>query len=630
MEHHETLQSLMLITLLAVSVPVAVRLLGRHVKLPIVVGEILAGMVVGRSGLDLLTETPVLRFVSEFGFIFLMFLSGLEMDFRVGRGTNGGGLDGPPPSRWRRPGSVAILYFGLTLLLAMLAGVGLWGWGMAHDPLLIGLILSTTSLGIVVPILKERDLAARPYGQLLLRCAFVSDFASLLLLSLVVSVISRGFGLDLLLFVVLLASFALAARVGPWMARHTFIRRLVKELSHATSQIRIRWAFALMVLWVVLAGTLGVEVILGAFLAGAIISQSRQTGSPRLQEKLDAIGYGFFIPIFFITVGARFDLAAVLSSRTTILLVPLLIVAAYVVKMVPSLLFRNLFSGREALAAGALLSSRLSLVIAASAIALDLDLISSATNSAIILLAIVTCTGSPLLFNRILPPRPEEARRGVIILGTDSLAELLGKRLLHSGDVVTFIGRDAARLERLQESGCKVVPGPPDDEQVLARAAAGKAQALVALSNDPAVVLRACRLAREQFAIPVVVARGDDPEQVRQLKALNVRVVQPGISMALGLEGALHFPAAFAMLTDQNDEFELADATIENPQLAGMPLRQVHLPDRAFVLGIRRQGEGEIIVPHGDTLLNLGDVLMLSGHPRALRETSQWFADRSA
>ena len=131
-----------------------------------------------------------------------------------------------------------------------------------------------------------------------------------------------------------------------------------------------------------------------------------------------------------------------------------------------------------------LLASRLSLIIAASAIALNLKLITSGTNSAIILVAIVTCTCSPILFNRILPPKKEKKRRGVIVLGTDLLAELLGKRLLQDGEPVTFIGRDVARLEKLQESGCTIVSGPPDDEQVLRQAGAERARALVALSND--------------------------------------------------------------------------------------------------------------------------------------------------
>ena len=194
-------------------------------------------------------------------------------------------------------------------------------------------------------------------------------------------------------------------------------------------------------------------------------------------------------------------------------------------------------------------------------------MIDSAINSAIMIVAIVTCTASPILFNRLLPARAEPKRFGVIILGTDFLADLLGKRLLHHGEKVTFIGRDAVRLERLREAGYEVVTGPPDDEQVLRAAGAERARAMVALSSDPVVVARACARARNTFQMPAIVARADDQEQVRTLQALGVQVVQPAFAMALGLEGALQFPAAFSALIEQSDQFSFTDAPLRNPAL---------------------------------------------------------------
>lgn len=625
MARQEAFQSLLLLTLLALAVPLVVRQLRHMVRLPIVVGEIIAGILVGQSGFNLIKESQVIEFLADFGFIFLMFLSGLEVNFGAisesGRGRKSLSIS-------QRPAWLAGLNFGLTLLFATFVGLALWKADMAENPLLMGLILSTTSLGVVVPVLKERELIDKPYGQVLLVAALFSDFITLLLLGLLISYSRGGLGPDLLFFVALMLIFIGASKFGRWANRHSLTRRVLKELSHATAQIRVRGAFALIVLWVVLAGSLGVEVILGAFLAGAIIGQNRQRKSQIFEEKLDAMGYGFFIPLFFIMVGARFDLAALLKSPGALWLVPLLIAAAYLVKLLPALCLRSRFTWRESLAGGMLLSSRLSLIIAASSIALSLGIITSAVNSAIILLAICTCTASPILFNRLLPARKERRRRGIIILGTDSLAELLGKRLLQDGEPVTFIGRDAARLEKLRESGCTIVSGPPDDEQVLRQAGAEQVRALVALSNDPEVVLRACRQARERFEIPSVVARAESPDQVKVLQSLNVRAVQPAMAMAIGLEGALNFPSALLMLSDKSDEFDLADAPLGNADLVDVPLRQVHLPGQALVLGVRRQGEGEVVVPHGDTLLRAGDVLMLCGNPKALAEAGRWIAGK--
>lgn len=625
MDQNGPFESLLLLTLLAVSVPIVLRLVGNRLRIPIVVGEIVAGMAVGPSGLGWLHESSVIAFLGEFGFIFLMFLSGLELDFSL---LNSRPSKSAPVARWRRPAALACLHFGLTLILAGGAGLGLQALGLTRSPELMGLILCTTSLGIVVPVLKERRLTARPYGQMLLVAALLADFVTLLLLGFVITIETKGFGIDLLLFVVLLVVFVFTSRIGRWATESSWARKLVRELSHPTAQIRIRFALALIVLWVVLAESLGVDVILGAFLAGAALRQTSKGSAEVFEQKLDAIGYGFFIPIFFLLVGARVDFGAIAASGGAIRLVLLLIVISYLVKFLPALLFRAAFTWRETLAAGALLSSRLSLIIAASAIALELDLISTATNSAIVLVAVVTCTLSPTLFHRILPATKEQTRSGIVVLGTDSLAELLGTRLLHSGEPVTFIGADTARLERLASAGHRIVTGSPDDEATLAEAGAARARALVALSNDPAVVLRTCELAKERFEIPAVAARADSPELVRGLQELGVHVVQPSTAMALSLEGALLFPAALATLIDGSDEFDLGEAPLSNPDLFDVPLRQVHLPAKSLVLGIRRRGEHETLVPHGDTVLREGDVLMLSGHPQALIEAAHWISGR--
>ena len=293
MEHESwsAFEPLLVVTLLAVVVPVLTSRL-RVIRLPIVVGEILAGMAIGPSGLNLVHPSPLLSFLSEFGFSFLMFLSGLEVNFEM-LFASGDETDGRP--RWQRPLPLASLVLLLTLSMAIAIGWGISAGGLARSPVLMGLILSTTSLGLVVPILKERGLTSTSYGQLLLVSALVSDFVTLLLLSVAMAAYSKGLTVDLLLFMLLLVAFVIAMKLGQWLTRNPVLTRVVEELSHATAQIRVRGAFALMVVWVVLAQALGVEVILGAFLAGALVAAtSRDTESP-MRESLDAMGYGFFV-----------------------------------------------------------------------------------------------------------------------------------------------------------------------------------------------------------------------------------------------------------------------------------------------------------------------------------------------
>ena len=612
---HTAFFSLLLITLLAVIVPVVLSRL-HIVRLPIVVGEILAGIVIGQSGFNLVQKTPTLDFLAEFGFTFLMFLSGLEVSFGM---LSHSLRDGKKRFHAGGPIPLAFLNFGFTLLLATAIGFALKHFGMTRNGILMGLILSTTSLGIVVPILKERGMNATPYGQLVLVSSLLSDFATLLLLSLTIGVISHGFGFEILFFLVLLAAFLAAARLGQWAKRIPGLLRMIDELSHATGQLRVRGAFALMVILVALAQALGVELILGAFLAGAITSLLGGDDKTPLREKLDAIGYGFFVPIFFIMVGANFDLRALLSSSSALLLVPILIVAAYVVKFLPALVFLPANGWRKTFAAGALLSSRLSLIIAASAIALKLELVSPATNSAIILLAIVTCTVSPVLFNKILPAKGSAAQRGgVIILGTDQLAMLLGQRLKQAGEEVILLGRDQEQLRGLSTIGMRAVLGEASDREVLRKANIAEARGLIAVTGSPELNLAVCKIAREEFNVPVIIARAEDPATIAELNQLNVKVVQPAMAVALALEGALHFPAAFGMMMNQDDNVSMVDIPLRNAELAGRPLRRIKLAGDALVVGVHRGNQ--VLVPHGDTVLRQRDTLVVVGNPEALRE----------
>lgn len=613
---HSAYIPLLLITLLAVVVPVIASRL-RIVRIPIVVGEILAGIIIGKSGLNLVEPSSTLTFLAEFGFTFLMFLSGLEINLDALRASSS---SRKKESRWKQPVPLALISFLLTVLLAILIGIGLSQAGLARSPVLMGLILSTTSLGIVVPILKERQMTGSQYGQLLLVAALISDFMTLLLLSLVIAVLSRGISPDLLLFMVLLVGFVAAAKISQWANRFPFLRRITNELSHATAQIHVRGAFALMVFWVVMAEALGVEIILGAFLAGAVLSFSNRGEKTELHDKLDAIGYGFFIPIFFINVGANFDLRALLASPAALLLLPVLVISAYLVKLLPALLFRLIVPWRETLAAGTLLSSRLSLIIAASAIALELDMITGATNAAVILVAIVSCTLSPLLFNRVLPMKKSDQRRGIIILGSDQLATLLGNRLRHGDEPIRFIGLDQNSQSYQTRNGFSSIQGDPTDARTLEQAGIKTARALICVTQQKDVLASVCRQAIERYQVPAVVARVDDPLLAQELQAMHVRVVQPPLAVALALEGALEFPTAFSLLIDKEDDVEMRDTSLHNPALYGQSLRNVRLPGNALVIGIQRQGE--TIVPHGETILQASDNLLLIGSPDSLNESA--------
>jgi Kef-type K+ transport system membrane component KefB len=223
------------------------------------------------------------------------------------------------------------------------------------------------------------------------------------LISVIVAVISRGLTAEILLVFLLFVAFFFAARFGTFLLRIEALQKIIEELSHATAQIKVRAAFSTLLIFVVLAEALGIEIIVGAFLAGAIVALLRTPEDRELSSQLEAIGFGFFIPIFFIMVGVHFDLPALLSSTAALISVPLLLIAAVAVKVIPALLFRLNHTWRESLAAGILLCPRLSLIIAAAAIGEKLGMIDASVNAGIVLVAIVTVTASPLAFFRVFP-----------------------------------------------------------------------------------------------------------------------------------------------------------------------------------------------------------------------------------
>jgi Kef-type K+ transport system membrane component KefB len=613
---NNVLFALLLITALAAVIPILAKRLERF-GVPIVVYEIVAGMIVGGSGLNLIEPSHILTFLAEFGFAYLMFLSGLELDLRL-LNPNRPAKEGE--RRWTQALPLGTLIFMGTLFLAFTAATLFAPPAANSNPLLLGLILSTTSLGVVVPVLKERELTGKRIGQYILVASSIADFATLLLLTTVIAVLSRGLTLDLLLIPTLLLIFIMVARFSMRASQGSRLQRALDSLSSATSQIRVRGAFALMVAWVVLAEAFGVEVILGAFLAGAIAGLLSGQQDQDSRAKLDAIGYGFFIPIFFIMVGARFNLQVVLESTQGLLLLAWLIVVAFMVKIIPALLLKLRFDWRQTLGGGMLLSSRLSLIIAASAIALSMGLISEIVNSDIILLAIITVTVAPFLFNRIYPPREEQVRSGIIIIGQDQLAEYIIQRMRHSGEAIVAICPDQSRLKAFQGLGVRIIDGCEGYEIAMEEADASKARVLLDLTADSEETLQVCQLGKQKFEIPLVISRISDVELIPYLQEIGIKVVQPELATAMALEGAIHYPTAFDVLVHQTEDIDVTEIEVSNPRITGTRLGEIRLPGDVLILSVGRNNT--VMIPHGDTVLRLHDRLGLIGSPVCIDEAT--------
>ena len=618
MEESHSFVPLLIVALLGVFVPLLLSRFKR-LRVPVVVGELLAGIIIGDSGLKLVGHDPMLEVLSLLGFAYLMFLSGLEVDFDAIL-PKSGFWQGSGRERLSNPLSLGVLTFILTLILGLLAGWGLSMVDASDDPYLMALILSTTSLGLVMPVLKERDLTSRPYGQTLLVAAVIADFATMLLVSIYVVLRTEGLSLDVLLVLLLFMAFVGAYRTVVLARQHFAGMKQMARLSEATSHIDVRGAFALGLAFMALAQGVGVEMILGAFLGGALITLLARDGATDLRHKLELFGYAFFIPIFFIMVGVRFDLSALLSSTRALLLVPLVLVLAYVIKFAAAVLLRISFSWRETLAGGAILSSRLSLIIAVSAIGLQMGSIDSATNSAIILVAIVTSTVSPLLFNRIAPA-VEDVERKFVIVGAGRSARLLAKRILDHGIDVVMVAEEPRHIEAAKEMELAIVEADATDPRAWDALQPETIRAVAVLLPEDELNLEVSRVVRDTLRIDRVVSRAHDATQVRYFTELGVQVINPSLSPVVELEYLLLFPSVTSLMTDLEDDHDIIEIRLFCPEFTTKPLSELQLPEGAMIVLIRR--DGDVVYPRGHTHLQMGDHLTLMGPLAAVQELAR-------
>ncbi len=290
--------------------------------------------------------------------------------------------------------------FLISFVLASLIGLGLFAIGEITSPLLIAIILSSTSLGIVIPILKDAGESSTNFGQLVIAGATLGEFGSIILISLFFSSeIPSPF--TKVLFLGIFAAMIFLVSLAVFSVHHTtWFMKMLHRFQDSTSQINVRIALTLLVGFVGLAYGFGAEAILGAFLAGvAFRSVYKETTEirPLLRVKLEAIGFGFFVPIFFITSGINFNLHSLLANLSTLELVPLFLIALLLVRGVPAMLYRLRLSTRHTVISGFLQATSLTFIVAATQIGVQLHLISSATSAALVAAGLLSVIIYPLI-----------------------------------------------------------------------------------------------------------------------------------------------------------------------------------------------------------------------------------------
>ncbi|COE08722.1 monovalent cation:proton antiporter family protein [Staphylococcus warneri] len=604
--------SLVIVVVAAFLTPIIVNRLNINF-LPVVVAEILMGIIIGNSFLNLVTKDSMLNILSTLGFIFLMFLSGLEIDFNAFK-KDSRPRQGESKEEKKVPGhlNLAMLVFGLIMIVSIILAFTFKWFGLIDDVLLMVIIISTISLGVVVPTLKEMNIMRTTIGQFILLVAVLADLVTMILLTIYGAVNGHG-GSTIWLTGILVVFTIVFYVIGVLFKRMSFLQKLMG----GTTQIGIRAVFALIILLVALAEGVGAEYILGAFLAGVVVSLLNP--DEEMVEKLDSFGYGFFIPIFFIMVGVDLNIPSLVKEPSLLIIIPILILAFIVSKLIPVFLIKRWFDLKTTIASGFLLTSTLSLVIAAAKIAEQLKTISPETSGLLILSAVITCVFVPVIFKKLFPVPNEMNRRiEVSLIGKNQLTIPIAQNLTSQlYDISLYYRKDLSDSRKLSDE-ITMIEIADYEQEILERLGLFDRDIVVCATNDDEINRKVALMAKEH-GVERVICRLESTNEDMEMKSLGIEIFSNYLSNKILLKGLIETPNMLNLLS--NVETSLYEIQMLNHQYENMQLR--NFPFGGDIIFVRIVRNNDSIVPHGDTQLRYKDRLIVTGSKEYVDELKQ-------
>jgi monovalent cation:H+ antiporter-2, CPA2 family len=609
MEQHASVTSLVIVILAAFLTPILLHRFKLNF-IPVVVAEIIMGLIIGKSGFDLVGQDMWLETLSTFGFIFLMFLSGVEIDFsafsssKEKREKLPNGKDEP-----NRPLIATIIFIGIFIVSLGLSYLFVLV-GLIENAFLMTLIISTISLGVVVPTLKEANISKSGIGQIILLIAVIADLVTMILLAVFVSIYGEGHG-NMWLLLVLFAAGVLLYIIGKRMKN----RVIFESLSTGTVQIGTRAVFTLIMLLVALSETVGAENILGAFLAGVLVSLLAP--NQEMIHKLDSFGYGFLIPIFFVMIGVELDLWSLLSDKKMLLLIPLLILAFIISKIIPVYLLRLWYDKKTTISAAFLLTSTLSLVIAAAKVAEDINIITPQLSGTLILVAVITCILTPIVFKKLFPKESgKEVQVKVAFIGANQYTLPVSRELKSSlYEPILYHTKQDKKEHNIADSLYEIVEVDNFELATLESVDVFDANIVVISTGDEEINATLAIAAKEK-GVKRVIVRIESPDLEESLREQDIEVFSVLLSTNALLRALIESPAVMNILTNQ--ETSLYEIKMLNGQYEGLSLRK--FPFTGDVIFVRIFRGNDFLVPHGDTELHMNDRLIVTGSKEYIDE----------
>jgi Kef-type K+ transport system membrane component KefB len=359
------LEDLVAVALVAALAPLVVAVLPGP-RIPQVVIFLVGGVLIGPHVLGL-AETSNIQLLANIGLGFLFLLAGYELD---------------PLLLRQRPGELAIIGWLISAVIAVGVTAGLAAAGYIKDYVPVGLALTTTALGTLLPILRDNDMLAGRLGEHVFAAGAVGELFPIVIIAVFLT--QRGHFIALA-SVALVGVLALVLSAVPWLARSSTVQRIIREGQDATGQTTLRWTTVLLFALLAVASRFGLDVVLGAMLAGIVLrvwTRKLNMDTTGLEHKFDAVGYGIFIPIFFISSGMTLDLKAISQDPGRLLL---FLVLLLIVRGLPSLLvYRRTLPLRQQVEMTFITATTLPLLIALAEIGMQDGVMLPATAAALV------------------------------------------------------------------------------------------------------------------------------------------------------------------------------------------------------------------------------------------------------
>ncbi|MGO3576086.1 MAG: monovalent cation:proton antiporter family protein [Lactobacillus helveticus] len=593
--------SLFLVVLLALVIPIFMARF-QISNVPTAVAEIIVGIVMGSSGFNLITSTHDLTFLSNLGVILLMFLSGMEIDFDLlqrknnpkGKSQAGKTVD---------PLKTAITAFIGIVVMAFVLAYILRLTGLFSEVMLAAIILMTVALGVVIATLKEKDILGRPIGQTILLTAVLGEVIPLLLLTIYASV-NGGNAEQLWLIILLFAAaiFLLRRFKQPylWFAK----------ITKATTQLDIRLAFFLIFALVTVAERVGAENILGAFLAGVVMKLLEP--SEATKDKLTSIGYGFFIPIFFIMTGVGLNLRSLFAHPSSLMLLPVLVIFLFIAKAPVVLTYMRYFQKKNAFAGGFLTATTITIVLPTLQVARKLHAITSTQSDAFILAAVIVCILSPIVFNSNFVLLPEDKiKEKVAIVGANAVTVPVAHDLHANNWYSVKMFTDKKNQYKTYDSRVENLTFLPNlDEETLEKDGVFDGDIVVAANRADEDNIKIARMAKKKGVNRVIARLSEvDSKTLTEFNEKGIEVFNSTNVHAALMRAMIESPTVYRIMTDTKNI--LYSVKVKNTHYTGRQLMDLEFIDQITVSRIKRGDEW--LIPRGATVIGPGDILVFSG-----------------